>query len=360
MEEQTHELSERKKQILKAIIEAHIVDGEPVGSKFLTENRNMRCSSATIRNEMSELERMGYLEQPHTSSGRVPSELGYRFYVDALLEHYAMTTCEIREINNLLKSKISELDQVLMVASKLASSMTNYTGFAIKPKTTFVSVKKFETIYFEPNRFILVIIASNGSVKTKYVRVNSDVDEKTVKLAGEVLNQYLIEVSPSEINLPLIMQMEDAMGERPDVINPTVKCIYDAMTEFDNGDVKVSGIDRLLEYPEFSDKEKLKELIQTLESKDDILKIVSNAEGDDVNVVIGSESSIKEMNNSTVVFKPITKDGRTIGAIGIIGPLRMDYGKVLATLEGLSGNISDILDKSNNDKLLNGGDKNGG
>lgn len=360
MRDQENQLSERKKQILKAIIEAHIVDGEPVGSKFLTENNNMQCSSATIRNEMSELEHMGYLEQPHTSSGRVPSELGYRFYVDTLLEHYAMTAHEITEINHLLRSKISELDQMLTMASKLASNITNYTGFAIKPKSTLVSVKKYETIYFEPNRFILVIVASNGSVKTKYVRTESELDERNVKAMGEKLNEFLLGVSASEITLSLIMQIEEAMGDRSDIVNPTVKCIYDAMTDFDNGDVKVSGIDRLLEYPEFSDKEKLKELLQALEEKDDILKIVSNANSEDVNVIIGSESSVKEMNNSTVVFKPITKNGRTIGAIGIIGPLRMDYGKVLATLEGLSGNISDILDKNNNDKLLDGGDKNGG
>ena len=132
-EKSKSELSERKKRILKAIVDAHIVDGEPVGSKYLMQDEHLKVSSATIRNEMAELEALGYLEQPHTSSGRVPSELGYRFYVDSLIESYAMTTSEITEINKLLKSKMNELDQILMAASKVAGSLTNYTSFVIKP-----------------------------------------------------------------------------------------------------------------------------------------------------------------------------------------------------------------------------------
>ena len=126
-----HELSERKKQILKAIVNAHIEGGGPVGSKAILQNQMLKCSSATIRNEMAELEEMGYLEQPHTSAGRIPSELGYRFYVDSLVEHYVMTAREIAQINHALKAKMSELDQILATASSLASNLTNYTGFAL-------------------------------------------------------------------------------------------------------------------------------------------------------------------------------------------------------------------------------------
>ena len=134
MENKHDGLSDRKKLILRAVVEAHIQDGDPVGSKTLLENGLLTCSSATVRNEMAELEALGYLEQPHTSSGRVPSELGYRFYVDSLIESYAMTTSEIAEINKLLKSKMNELDLILMAASKVAGNLTNYTSFVIKPK----------------------------------------------------------------------------------------------------------------------------------------------------------------------------------------------------------------------------------
>ena len=165
-----HELSERKKQILKAIVNAHIECGGPVGSKSILQNQQLNCSSATIRNEMAELEEMGYLEQPHTSAGRVPSERGYRFYVDSLIEHYAMTTAEIAQINRLLRAKMGELDQILTAASNLASVLTNYTGIAIKPRLSSVTVSKFEAIFLEPEHYILVVVASTGTVKTKHVR----------------------------------------------------------------------------------------------------------------------------------------------------------------------------------------------
>ena len=162
-------LSERKKQILKAIVDAHIEGGGPVGSKYLLQNQQLNCSSATIRNEMAELEELGYLEQPHASAGRVPSELGYRFYVDALIERYAMTTNEIAQINDLLKAKMGELDQILLAASHLASNLTNYTGIAIKPPVSAVSINKFEVIYLESDHYILIAVTSSGAVKSKHV-----------------------------------------------------------------------------------------------------------------------------------------------------------------------------------------------
>ena len=152
-----NDLSERKKLILKAVVESHIEYGEPVGSKSLQQLPGIRCSSATIRNEMAELEEMGYLEQPHTSAGRVPSQLGYRFYVDQLIEHYAMTAGEINQINSILKSKTEELDQILLAASKLASSLTNYTGLAVKPKRNSVSVTRFEIAYIDNCNFVLIM-----------------------------------------------------------------------------------------------------------------------------------------------------------------------------------------------------------
>ena len=174
MSEQHGELSERKKLILKAIVEAHIRGGEPVGSKYITESKQLSCSSATIRNEMAELETLGYLEQPHTSAGRIPSKLGYRLYVDTLLEEYAMTAKEIAQINQLMKVKMSELDQILDKASKVASNLTNYTGFAIKPRAHAVTVTKYEAAMIDANSFILIIVASNGAVKTRNIFTESE------------------------------------------------------------------------------------------------------------------------------------------------------------------------------------------
>lgn len=336
------DLSERKKQILKAIIDAHIEAGEPVGSKYLMQS--ISYSSATIRNEMAELEEMGYLEQPHTSAGRVPSELGYRFYVDSLIQDYAMTANDIAEINNLMKVKMAELDQILTAASKVASNLTNYTGFAIKPKASSISIAKFETFYIDSNNFVLVMLLSTGTVKTKNVRLQMGVDENTVARLSGVLNLNLAGHTADEITLPMIMKLEAAMGADSRIVNPIVKSIYDVMNEIDNGELKVSGLGRLLQYPEYSDKEKFGRIISAFEQKDELLDLVSQNADEELGVFIGSESSVKVMDQSAIIFKPIKKNGKTVGAVGVIGPRRMDYAKVLATLESIGGNITNIID----------------
>ena len=352
------ELSERKKQILKAVVEAHIAAGEPVGSKTLVQNQLLSCSSATIRNEMAELEEMGYLEQPHTSAGRVPSELGYRFYVDSLLQHYAMTNNEIEEINSLLKVKMGELDKILEVASKVASSITNYTGIAIKPRAASVKVLKYEIVAIDPRHFAIVMIVSTGAIKTKKVKTDFDVDERSLEVLSVALNNYLTGLCADEITLTSVMNLERSMGDEPMLVNVTVKAIYETMSELDGGDLHYSGLNQLLKYPEYSDVGKFGEIMTAFEEKDPILDLVSGSDSDNISVLIGSENSVKVMEDSAIVFKHIKKDGKMIGAIGVVGPRRMDYARVLATLEELGENISDLMEDK---KLLaeNGGDTSG-
>lgn len=355
-----NELSERKKRILKAIVDAHIVDGEPVGSKYIMQDEHLNCSSATIRNEMAELEALGYLEQPHTSAGRVPSELGYRFYVDTLIESYAMTTTEIAEINKLLKSKMNELDQILMAASKLAGNLTNYTSFVIKPKASSVRIKRFDVIFVDRHSLLLVMISDGGAVLTKRLSIDVSVSQMTASDLAVALNDHISGLTANEITLPIIVELEEAMGDKAGIVNPIIKIIYESMNELDGGDLKVSGMDRLLQYPEYSNKDHLRELLGALENKEDILDLVSEPESDGVNVVIGSESSVKVMNNSALVFKPVVRDGKTLGAIGIIGPRRMDYAKVVATIEGLAGNVESMLNETDMLPERNGGEENDG
>ena len=338
------ELSERKKLILKALVEAHIEGGEPVGSKYIVQNNLLSCSSATIRNEMAELEQMGYLVQPHTSAGRIPSEQGYRFYVDSLVEQYAKTTREVVQINQLLKAKMAEIDQILETASRLASSMTNYTGIAIKPKASSVTMSRFEIISVDARHFAMVMITSGGSVQTKKVKTSADTDDESLRRLAELLNGCLCGVSADQITLPIIMELESAMGEAAHLVGPAVKCIYQVMNELDGGELRLSGINHLLNYPEYADTRQFGQLLGTLESQDEILDLVSGADSDDINVLIGSESPVKVMNNSALVFKPIKKNGKTVGVIGVLGPRRMNYKQVLRTIDDLAGNISDMIE----------------
>ncbi len=368
MDSVSQELSERKKQILKAIIDAHIAGGEPVGSKYLVESKQIACSSATIRNEMAELEAMGYLEQPHASAGRVPSERGYRFYVDSLIEHYAMTAREISQINELLQQKMAELDQILLTASKVASNLTNYTGFAVRPKAQKVSVRRFDAVYLDERTLILVLVLSNDQVKTKTLRVDGEapLSQTVTDQLAAALNEHLHDLCANEITLPIMIALEESMGSRPDVVSPVIKAIYEVLNELEDSSLKVSGVDRLLQYPEFSSPDKMKQLLGAIEKPDDILSIVSAPDETAEhrpNVVIGSESTVQVMDHSALVYIPIVKDGKNLGTIGVLGPSRMDYAKVLATLEEISGNISSILDDNDHrpgEKRLTDGSNNGG
>ena len=285
-------LSERKKLILKAIVEAHIAEGEPVGSKSLMANQQIVCSSATIRNEMAELEDMGYLVQPHTSAGRVPSELGYRFYVDSLIEHYAMTAHDIKEIGGLLKSKMHELDEVLLAASRVASNLTNYTGIAIKPRASAARINRFEIIYIRPTEFIVVMVAASSDVKTRSVHTEQEITaDVTAQLTG-VLNANIAGLTSHQINLPIIMNMEAEMGAQASLVSPVIKAVYETLNELDDGEVRWSGIDQLLQYPEFEDRDTLKHVLGALEGQDEILDLVSAGDGKDVNVVFGAGGGV--------------------------------------------------------------------
>lgn len=338
------ELTGRKKAILKAVVESYIENGDPVGSKSLQMLPGMKCSSATIRNEMAELEDMGYLEQPHTSAGRVPSQLGYRFYVDQLIERYAMTTGEIAQINQVLKSKTSEVDQMLLTASRLASALTNYTGIAAKPKCAAVTVNRFETAYIDGLSFVLIMISSTGSVISKHVRLSAPMSQEAVARLAAALNENVAGLSANEINLPVMMRLEAIMGADAALISPIIKTIYETMTELDSGELRLSGINHLLQYPDYSDPEELKNLLGTLEHKEEILDLVSNEKDDEISVVIGSESPVRVMNNSSLVFKPVKRGDKTVGVIGVLGPLRMDYARVLETIERLCGMIGEMID----------------
>lgn len=339
------ELSNRKKQILKAIVESHIELGEPIGSKSLMQLPGISCSSATIRNEMAELEELGYLEQPHTSAGRVPSQLGYRFYVDQLLEHYAMTKNEIAQIDRILKSKTAELDQILLTASKLASAMTNYTGLAVKPGRSSAVVTRFETAYIDEHNFVLIMINTTGNVISKHIRMTAPKSQETVTKLSAALNANVVGLPADALNMSVILRLEEEMGADAEIVSPIIKTVYTALTENDGGDLQLTGIGNLLHYSDYESPEQLGDLLGTLEQKDEILKLVSDSPSEDISVLIGSESSVQVMNNSAIVFKPIIKDGKTLGVIGVLGPLRMDYAKVLETIEQLCGSIVGIMDE---------------
>jgi len=337
------ELSERKKMILKAIVEAHIKLGEPVGSKYLTQEMGISYSSATIRNEMAELEEMGFLEQPHTSAGRIPSELGYRFYVDSLVQQYDMTAKEANELNNMLSVKMSEIDKILENARKAASAMTNYTAMTLRASPSNVTVKRYEVVFLESRNILLVMVTMTDSVKTRNIKLPFDVTRENTEMLSAILNDELFGVAIEDINISLIVRMEERMVGCPGIVNIVVKSIYETMNEL-SSEIRFEGVNRLLQYPEYKNLDKLQQMISTIEDKNDIIRAISTIDqsDDETKIFIGSENMVKIMDNSTLIYKNLKLNGKTIGAIGIIGPCRMDYSRVLATIDKLSDEIGKL------------------
>lgn len=349
MNEEKKDLSERKKLILKSIIDAHIENGEPVGSKFLTQNKQIAYSSATIRNEMAELEEMGFLEQPHTSAGRIPSELGYRFYVDSLVDRYNLTQNELAELKRLVLNKQTELDTILQNAMRLAAKLTNYTAMALRPRMLRITVDRYEIMRLDEYTLVLIMVIGQ-TIQTRHVRSQIPVPAEVGMQLAKVLNECAAEKTAEEITMPLLMHMERQMGEYEFLVSPVIKSICEIITGYDGGEIRFEGINRLLSYPEYYDMDRLKEMLALFERKEDLVKILLEEAGqidpgsEQVQIFIGRENLVKIMDNSTLVFKTIKRQGTPVGAIGIIGPTRMDYKRVIAMIDTLTSGVTNVLD----------------
>ena len=345
-------LSERKKLILNAIVDAHITDGEPIGSKYLMQNKHIGYSSATIRNEMAELEDMGYLEQPHTSAGRVPTEAGYRFYVDSLVDRYNFTAQEIERLENALTAKRSELGDILTAGMRIASSMTNYTALAVRGAESRITVSRFEIMRLDSRNLVLVMVLPDTTVKTKHVRSSFDIPEEAVTRLSSVLNARLTGLAADAINLPKIMELERAMGEYDYLVSPVIKGVFEEVGGGGDTEIMVEGVNRLLSYPDFYDNDRLGELLAMFERKSDLGELIpASTDGEkSLQVYIGSENAVKLMDSSSLVIHRVSDGGRPIGAIAVIGPKRMDYRRVISVLEGLSDGIGHIIAEGKDDK----------
>ena len=341
-------LTARQIQILKAVVDAHINNGEPVGSKYLSETDAFNCSPATIRNEMASLEQMGYLVQPHTSAGRVPSELAYRLYVDALIGQYSQTKFEIDEINERLRYKLTEMDKILSEASRLAASFTDYTGIAFKSGVGKARVNRFNGIFLGPRDFILIMSFDDDVVKSKTVHLPFSITEDVVRRFTEALNIYLVNLTADEMSMPIIVKIEAIMGSAGAIVHPAMKVIYETMNELDSADVKLDGITKLLQYPEYSDVTKLRSLLGVLEEKDKLMDVIAanNSPEDGIHVYIGTENDSDVMKDTTLIFKNITL-GNSQFAVGVIGPKRMNYSKVIDMISRLANGIDRMLSDEN-------------
>ena len=333
------ELTERKKRILKSIVDEYIRSGDPVGSKYISGHIPDTLSSATIRNEMSALEDMGYLDQPHSSAGRIPTTKGIRTYIEALMEDYKLSLEELSVLNELLDFKVGEFGKLLSEAARAVSHLTNYTAISVlKPPAE--RIERIKAVHIDDSSYLLIIRCSGGKVKTKTVNVPHCTEEQ-LKTLSAALNGALTGLTASEINLNVMLNTEAAAGDATHLVTSALRGINDLLGTGTEEDVQVQGLTKLLSYPEFYDVSKAKGVLEILEQKHALVNRLTEGMPGRPNIVMSGEGLTPE--DASVVFYPITVEGQTVGAIGVIGPKRMDYKKVIANLEYFASGLIDGL-----------------
>lgn len=336
------ELSERKKKILSAVIDEYIATAEPVGSKTIAEAGHLGLSSATIRNEMAELTSMGYLEQPHTSAGRVPSAKAYRLYVNELMERQRLSIEETEAINRSLSLKMKQIDKLVSDVGTLASSLTNYPAVALAAPV-MAAITRYDLIYIDANTFIAVAMLSNNSVHNKLIHLPFSVDQSMMHRLSSVFNVSFVGIGEEQITPALISATERACGDTMGLVSVLAAFAIEVLNKAREGEAYVAGASHLLRQPEFRDPDKAHEIMTYLSDREHLLGLPSNGEDSDIQVLIGPENLAEELRDSSVVIARYKVGDNMKGIIGVVGPTRMDYSSVAAKLRYIAEGLSRLL-----------------
>ena len=341
------ELNERKQKILEAIIRNYMETGEPVGSRTVSKYTDLNLSSATIRNEMSDLEEMGYILQPHTSAGRIPSDKAYRLYVDTILQRKDE---EVSEMKELMVEKADKIDLLLQQVAKLLAQNTNYTSMVTKPKYQHKRIKFIQLNQMSERQLLVIVVLDNNHVSNKFINLMTDADENVIAQMNFLMNTALTGLDFTEINMAIMQQIKEKAGEYGELASSILDCISEVMTEEDDSEIYTSGATNILKYPELSDKEKMTGLLSTFEEKQMLSAWANDEPPEDdkehgIQVYIGEESPVESMKDCSVVTATYRIKEGVYGKIGIVGPKRMDYEKVVGTLENCMQQLEEIFKK---------------
>lgn len=338
-------MDERKQKVLLAIIQDYIATAEPVGSRTISKKYELGVSPATIRNEMSDLEDQGYIEQPHTSAGRVPSELGYRYYVDCLMKKKRLTRDEEGIILSGYRRKSSEVAQVLRQTNQIMSAMTNYASVVTGPQFGRSTFKHIQLVHLDNGRALVVVVLDNGIVQNKLIEVPEGITPQDLFEISQVFNAKLRGVSLTNIKMTLIKEIYAELSKHQHVFDAAMDLVQETLRLDPEDKVYLAGTLNMLNKPEFRDISKLKTLLSLLE-QDDILREVLTEESpgeDGVTVRIGSENKLSGLENCSMITATYQIDGKVIGSIGVLGPTRMEYDKTVSIMEFMTRHLSGIL-----------------
>ena len=340
------ELTDRKKRILRAIVETYIATAEPVGSKVVAERAGLDVSTATIRNEMADLTELGYLEQPHTSAGRIPSAAGYRLYVNELMGRQQLTIQETERINQALNLKMEELDRVIDRAGKVLSQISDYPVFTAAATVERVTVKRFDLLMVEDNAFIAVVMTDNSVVKNKLVRMPDRLSDTQLQLLSAVLNSSFVGLSREEMEETLDKMETRTAPAAFELISLVVDFAVEVLAEQTQHKVHTAGITHLLEHPEYHSLDKAKPLMTYLSEEAEASKLPMTLDnGKNMNILIGPENVNDALKDTSVVMASYDIGDNMKGVIGVVGPTRMDYAKVTARLSYFADSLTRMFGK---------------
>ena len=338
------ELDERKVKILNAIIKNYLETGEPVGSRTISKYTDLNLSSATIRNEMSDLEDLGYIVQPHTSAGRIPSDKGYRFYVNNLI---AEKDKEVADMQEWMIEKTEKMENLLKNVAKTLANNTQYATLVSAPSVVSNRLKFVQLSAVDEHQVLSVVVMDGNIVKNKIINVEKPLDNETMLKLNMLLNTNLNGLTVDQINLALITKLKDQAGIHDEIIAQVLDTVAETITEGDDLQVYTSGATNIFKYPELSDSKKASELLTTFEEKQSLMELLNDGSSDGDNtgiqVYIGDESPISTMKDCSIVTATYELGEGVKGTIGIVGPKRMDYENVVDNIKSLKGQLDKLL-----------------
>lgn len=340
------DIRERKMKILHAIIKDYIATAEPVGSRTLAKKYNLGISPATIRNEMADLEEMGFLEQPHTSSGRVPSDKAYRIYVDQLMKVEKINKVIEETINKEYESHVGELDKIISQTSKILSNLTNYTSLALTPQLCSASIKHIQLVPLQEDKILMVIISKEGVVRNVVINIDKKINSDTLIKISNVLNELIRRSSILQFEQEVFDILNVLNEEERILLRDIIPIIKDTLSNNDGIKVYTNGITNIFNFPEFKDLEKAKEFIDLWEQKNILVQLLSSGTDDGINITIGSENKMDEVRECSLITATYQLNGRTLGTIGVIGPTRMEYSRVVGLLNHLTGQLNELVKRT--------------
>ncbi|MCF2555054.1 heat-inducible transcriptional repressor HrcA [Faecalicatena contorta] len=343
-----HGLSERKLKILHAIIQNYLETGEPVGSRTISKYTDLNLSSATIRNEMADLEELGYIMQPHTSAGRIPSDKGYRLYVDMLMEEKEQ---ELSEMQEQMLDKADKMEKLLKQAAKVLATSTNYATMVSTPVSNANKIKFIQLSAVDEEQIIAVIVLGGNVIKNKIISMDEPISNENLLKLNMLLNTTLNGMSIEEINLGLIARLKEQAGIHSEVIGNVLDAVADAIQIDEDMQIYTSGATNIFKYPELSDKQSAQEIISAFEEKQQLTELVtktlSQEDNTGIQVYIGDETPVQNMKDCSVVTATYELGDGMKGTIGIIGPKRMDYEHVLKSMKRLQNELDQMFHKKN-------------